>query len=68
MYMNSKPCKSTVDVTCIVEMLAYLVRSNMGAAHNTFIQSINAIVKHAPNITEDKEKPFLIFALTAVCY
>ncbi|KAF8732650.1 hypothetical protein AX14_004095 [Amanita brunnescens Koide BX004] len=39
---------------------------NMGAAHNTFIQSINAIVKHAPNITENKIQPFLIFALTAI--
>ena len=38
----------------------------MCAAHNALLQSINAIVKHAPNITEDKEKPFLIFALTAV--
>jgi len=41
-------------------------RSTMGAAHNTFIQSLNAIIKHALNITEDKVQPFMIFALTAV--
>ncbi|KAF8318885.1 hypothetical protein F5887DRAFT_1034339 [Amanita rubescens] len=39
---------------------------HMGAAHNTFIQGLNAIVKHAPNITKDKVQPFMIFALTAL--
>ncbi|KAK2464031.1 hypothetical protein APHAL10511_003975 [Amanita phalloides] len=39
---------------------------HMAAAHNTFIQSINAIAKHAPNVTEDKIQPFMIFALTAI--
>jgi hypothetical protein len=41
-------------------------RSAMGAMHNIFIQSLNAIIRHAPNITEDKVQPFMIFALTAV--
>ncbi|KAK2464023.1 hypothetical protein APHAL10511_003967 [Amanita phalloides] len=39
---------------------------NMAAAHNTFIRSVNAIVKHAPNVTEGKVQPFMIFALTAI--
>ncbi|KAF8634212.1 hypothetical protein AX15_001021 [Amanita polypyramis BW_CC] len=39
---------------------------HMAAAHNCIIQSINAIVKHAPNVTEGKVQPFLIFATTAI--
>jgi hypothetical protein len=41
-------------------------RSTMGAAHNAFIQGLNAIIRHALNITEDKVQPFMIFALTVV--
>ncbi|KAF8798500.1 hypothetical protein BYT27DRAFT_7264653 [Phlegmacium glaucopus] len=37
---------------------------NMAAAHNMFIQGINAIVHHAPTVNGDKVKPFMVFCLT----
>ncbi|KDR72139.1 hypothetical protein GALMADRAFT_1344375 [Galerina marginata CBS 339.88] len=36
---------------------------NMAAAHNIFIQGANAIVAHAPHITDEKVQPFMIFCL-----
>jgi len=39
---------------------------NMAAAHNLFIQGINAIIAHAPNVGADKVQPFMIFCLTIV--
>ncbi|KAJ7644766.1 hypothetical protein FB45DRAFT_299503 [Roridomyces roridus] len=38
----------------------------MAAAHNAFIQGINAMVAHAPNITSDKVEPFMVFSLAVV--
>jgi len=40
--------------------------SNMAAAHNMFIQGINAVVHHAPTVNEDKVAPFMVFCLTLV--
>ncbi|KDR68365.1 hypothetical protein GALMADRAFT_257009 [Galerina marginata CBS 339.88] len=37
---------------------------NMAAAHNMFIQGINAMVAHAPYVTEEKVQPFMVFCLT----
>ncbi|KAJ7152057.1 hypothetical protein C8R46DRAFT_1197794 [Mycena filopes] len=39
---------------------------NMAAAHNSFIQGINAMVAHAPRITPEKVQPFMIFSLAVV--
>ena len=39
---------------------------NMAAAHNVFIQGINAVVAHAPHIAEEKVQPFMVFCLTLV--
>ncbi|KAE9401150.1 hypothetical protein BT96DRAFT_974919 [Gymnopus androsaceus JB14] len=39
---------------------------HMAAAHNTFIQGINAIVAHAPTVPPNKIQPFLIFCLTVL--
>jgi len=39
---------------------------HMAAAHNSILQGINAIVKHAPNVKGDKIKPFLVFATTVL--
>ncbi|TFL03959.1 hypothetical protein BDV98DRAFT_563320 [Pterulicium gracile] len=36
---------------------------NMAAAHNVFVQGINAIVHHAPNITPEKVDPFMTFCM-----
>ncbi|TFK33903.1 hypothetical protein BDQ12DRAFT_690420 [Crucibulum laeve] len=36
---------------------------NMAAAHNQFIQGINAMVYHAPRIPEEKVQPFVKFSL-----
>ncbi|KAJ7122164.1 hypothetical protein C8R44DRAFT_568814, partial [Mycena epipterygia] len=38
----------------------------MAAAHNAFIQGINAMVAHAPTVTPDKVQPFMIFSLAVV--
>jgi len=35
----------------------------MAAAHNTFIQGINAIIHHAPTVPADKVQPFMVFCL-----
>ncbi|KAF8906785.1 hypothetical protein CPB84DRAFT_1844244 [Gymnopilus junonius] len=37
---------------------------NMAAAHNTLIQGVNAIIAHAPHVTENKVQPFMVFCLT----
>jgi len=39
---------------------------NMAAAHNLFIQGINAMVLHAPTVEGDKVQPFMIFGLAVV--
>ncbi|KAJ7185096.1 hypothetical protein GGX14DRAFT_620515 [Mycena pura] len=39
---------------------------NMAAAHNTFIQGINSMVYHAPNVAGDKVQPFIVFSLTVI--
>ena len=39
---------------------------NMAAAHNVLIQGINAVVAHAPHITEEKVQPFMVFCSTLV--
>ncbi|KAK7458748.1 hypothetical protein VKT23_009749 [Stygiomarasmius scandens] len=39
---------------------------NMAAAHNTFIQGINAMVAHAPTVPLQKVHSFMIFSLTVV--
>ncbi|PPQ72502.1 hypothetical protein CVT26_003592 [Gymnopilus dilepis] len=36
----------------------------MAAAHNHFVQGINAIIAHAPHITEEKVQPFMTFCLS----
>ena len=41
--------------------------SNMAAAHNMFIQGLNAMIRHGPTVNEDKVEPFMIFCLTVVC-
>lgn len=38
----------------------------MAAAHNAFIQGINAMVAHAPTVTPDKVQPFMVFSLAVV--
>jgi hypothetical protein len=38
----------------------------MAAAHNAFIQGINAMVVHAPHIKPEKVKPFTFFCLSVV--
>jgi Hemerythrin HHE cation binding domain len=38
----------------------------MAAAHNTFIQGLNAMVRHGPTVTEDKVEPFMWFCLALV--
>jgi hypothetical protein len=40
--------------------------SNMAAAHNTFIQGLNAMIRHGPNVKEDKVEPFMWFCLALV--
>ena len=40
--------------------------SNMAAAHNTFIQGLNAMIRHGPTVTEDKVEPFMWFCLALV--
>ncbi|KAJ3742335.1 hypothetical protein DFH05DRAFT_1461458 [Lentinula detonsa] len=40
--------------------------SNMAAAHNAFIQGINAIVQHAPTVPKEKVQAFMIFGLAVV--
>ncbi|KAJ7286448.1 hypothetical protein C8J57DRAFT_1287679 [Mycena rebaudengoi] len=42
------------------------VAINMACAHNGFIQGINAMVHHAPNVAADKVVPFMVFSLTIV--
>jgi len=37
---------------------------NMAAAHNMFIQGINAMFHHGPTVKEDKLEPFMCFCLT----
>ncbi|KAJ7493148.1 hypothetical protein B0H11DRAFT_1911087 [Mycena galericulata] len=39
---------------------------NMAAAHNTFIQGINAMVFHAPTVKAEKVQAFIVFSLTVV--
>ncbi|KAJ7511315.1 hypothetical protein B0H11DRAFT_1954698 [Mycena galericulata] len=39
---------------------------NMAAAHNTFIQGINAMIFHARTVTAEKVQPFIIFSLAVV--
>ncbi|KAJ7606364.1 hypothetical protein DFH06DRAFT_1486904 [Mycena polygramma] len=39
---------------------------NMAAAHNTFIQGINAVVAHAPTVPAEKVQPFMVFCLALV--
>ncbi|KAJ7451705.1 hypothetical protein FB451DRAFT_1284077 [Mycena latifolia] len=39
---------------------------NMAAAHNAFIQGINAMVSHAPRVEGDKVQPFVVFSLAVV--
>jgi len=36
---------------------------NMAAAHNTFIQGLNAIIYHGPKVDGDKVQPFMVFCL-----
>jgi len=36
---------------------------NMAAAHNTFIQGLNAMIRHGPTVKEDKVEPFMWFCL-----
>ena len=38
----------------------------MAAAHNTFIQGINAIIHHGPTVPADKVQPFMVFCLALV--
>ena len=45
---------------------SWLGLSNMAAAHNHFVQGINAIIAHAPHITEEKVQPFMTFCLSLV--
>ncbi|KAJ6462274.1 hypothetical protein C8R47DRAFT_1240208 [Mycena vitilis] len=40
--------------------------SNMAAAHNTFIQGVNAVVAHAPFVPAEKVQPFMVFCLALV--
>lgn len=40
--------------------------SNMAAAHNMFVQGVNAIVHHGPTVTPDKVQPFMLFCVTLV--
>ena len=40
--------------------------SNMAAAHNTFIQGLNAMIRHGPTVNEDKVEPFMWFCLALV--
>ncbi|KAJ7185131.1 hypothetical protein GGX14DRAFT_702140 [Mycena pura] len=40
----------------------------MAAAHNTFIQGINSMVYHAPNVAGDKVQPFIVFSLTVISF
>jgi len=37
---------------------------NMAAAHNMFVQGVNAIVYHGPTVTPDKVQPFMLFCVT----
>ncbi|KAJ6520972.1 hypothetical protein DFH09DRAFT_1193344 [Mycena vulgaris] len=37
-----------------------------GAAHNTFIQGINAMVAHAPSVPPERVQPFMVFSLAVV--
>ncbi|KAJ6563309.1 hypothetical protein DFH09DRAFT_1315492 [Mycena vulgaris] len=39
---------------------------NMAAAHNTFIQGINATVAHAPSVPPKWVQPFMVFSLAVV--
>lgn len=39
----------------------------MACAHNAFIQGVNAMVAHAPNVQEKKVQPFMIFCIAVVC-
>ncbi|THU97141.1 hypothetical protein K435DRAFT_838742 [Dendrothele bispora CBS 962.96] len=39
---------------------------NMAAAHNAFIQGINAMVAHASTVPPEKVQPFMIFSLAVV--
>ncbi|KAK7046315.1 hemerythrin HHE cation-binding domain protein [Favolaschia claudopus] len=39
---------------------------NMAAAHNAFIQGINAMVLYAPTVAGEKVEPFVIFSLAVV--
>ncbi|KAJ6486719.1 hypothetical protein C8R45DRAFT_1098017 [Mycena sanguinolenta] len=39
---------------------------NMAAAHNAFIQGINAMVLHAPIVANDRVQPFVVFCLAVV--
>jgi Hemerythrin HHE cation binding domain len=38
----------------------------MAAAHNTFIQGLNAVIRHGPTVKEDKVEPFMWFCLALV--
>ncbi|KAJ4495612.1 hypothetical protein C8R41DRAFT_276313 [Lentinula lateritia] len=39
---------------------------HMAAVHNMFIQSINAIVAHAPTLPTNKLQPFMVFCFTVI--
>ncbi|KAF9527422.1 hypothetical protein CPB83DRAFT_907629 [Crepidotus variabilis] len=39
---------------------------NMAAAHNMFIQGVNAMATHAPYVTDKKVQPFMLFCLTVL--
>jgi len=38
----------------------------MAAAHNTFIQGLNAFIRHGPTVKEDKVEPFMRFCLAVL--
>lgn len=40
----------------------------MAAAHNMFIQGINAMVAHAPHVKDEKIKAFVVFCLAIVSF
>ncbi|KAF9525795.1 hypothetical protein CPB83DRAFT_858899 [Crepidotus variabilis] len=42
------------------------VAIHMAAAHNLFIQGVNAMVAHAPHVEGDKVQPFVIFAISSL--
>jgi hypothetical protein len=61
-----RPCKAFLfieNANMAHEIEAF---SNMAAAHNMFIQGLNAIIYHGPLVTEDKVEPFMLFCITLV--